>query len=301
MGRIGSFTNALVMGHVAGFVLTQMMGLGGQLALLPPPFLWQRPWTLLTWPFVMPFGILGVVFFLLILWYFGNAVEHAVGTGRYIAMWATGNGLAAVVAMAAGTQLFGPFAFEGALLVVFARLFPDATLFLMFVLPARGRVLAIVGGGLVLWSAFATHATAGGIAHAAGMAAGYLVYQFTAHLPSRRKLAFELKQRRAQAIAKVEGIAVEQRNVAWDPKVRETEARARAAGAVAPEDEPFVAELDAAVDPSVTVCAPSEFGFTDDPVCRSCAGFAECSARRIRMAAEEGREDVGAEEHVEAG
>ena len=39
-----------------------------------------------------------------------------------------------------------------ALLVVFARLFPDATLFLMFVLPARGRVLAIVGGGIGLWT-----------------------------------------------------------------------------------------------------------------------------------------------------
>jgi membrane associated rhomboid family serine protease len=301
MGRIGSFTNALVMGHVAGFVLTQMMGLGGQLALLPPPFLWQRPWTLLTWPFVMPFGILGVLFFLLILWYFGNAVEGAMGTGRYVAMWATSNGLAAVVSMAAGTQLYGPFAFEGALLVVFARLFPDATLFLMFVLPAKGRVLAIVGGGLVLWTAFASHSTAGGIAHAAGMAAGYLVFQFTAHLPSRRKLAFELKNRRAQAIARVENVAVEQRNVAWDPRVREAENRARAAGRVAAEDDELLGELDAAVDPSITVCAPSEFGYTDDDVCRSCAGFAECAARRIRMAAEESDEDGESTERASTG
>jgi hypothetical protein len=52
---------------------------------------------------------------------------------------------------------------------------------------------------------------------------------------------------------------------------------------VAPEDEPLLAELDAAKDPTITVCAPSEFGFVDDPVCRGCNGFAECAARRIRL------------------
>ena len=30
----------------------------------------------------------------------------------------------------------------------------------------------------------------------------------------------------------------------------------------------------------------TEFGFVDDPVCRTCDGFAECAARRIRMSSE---------------
>ena len=51
-----------------------------------------------------------------------------------------------------------------------------------------------------------------------------------------------------------------------------------------------VRELDASVDPSITVCAPSEFGFIDDDVCRTCPGFAECGARAIRLAAETTRE-----------
>jgi hypothetical protein len=62
--------------------------------------------------------------------------------------------------------------------------------------------------------------------------------------------------------------------------------RAAEAGAVAPEDEALLAELDAARDPSITVCAPSEFGLIDDDVCRTCPGFAECGARAIRIAAE---------------
>ena len=80
----------------------------------------------------------------------------------------------------------------------------------------------------------------------------------------------------------------EGRNHTWDPGVRAAEARARALGVVAPEDEALLAELESSRDPEITVCAPSEFGFVDDAVCRACTGFAECGARRIRMAAEEG-------------
>ena len=56
---------------------------------------------------------------------------------------------------------------------------------------------------------------------------------------------------------------------------------------MAKEDQALLAELDAAKDPSITVCAPAEFGFIDDDVCKGCTGFAECAARYIRLAAEE--------------
>ena len=82
---------------------------------------------------------------------------------------------------------------------------------------------------------------------------------------------------------RAESAQAEERNRAWDPLVRAADNRARESGAVAPEDGPLLAELDAAKDPSITVCSPSEFGFVDDSVCRSCAGYAECAARRIRM------------------
>ena len=56
-------------------------------------------------------------------------------------------------------------------------------------------------------------------------------------------------------------------------------------GAIADRDLPLLAELEQARDPSITVCAPEDFGYIDDGVCRSCPGYAECAARRIRMAA----------------
>jgi hypothetical protein len=88
-------------------------------------------------------------------------------------------------------------------------------------------------------------------------------------------------------VVAAQSATVERRNQAWDAKVRAAEARARERGAVVDEDRELLAELDGARDPSVTVCAPQDFGFVDDPVCRTCPGFAECAARRIRMASEE--------------
>jgi hypothetical protein len=124
-----------------------------------------------------------------------------------------------------------------------------------------------------------------GVANVAGMSAGYLFFLATRKLPSRRKIGFELKKRKAVVEAKAETVVVEHRNQAWDPKIREAVARAAAAGAVASEDEALLAELDGSRDPSITVCAPTEFGLIDDDICRTCPGFAECGARAIRMAA----------------
>jgi hypothetical protein len=117
------------------------------------------------------------------------------------------------------------------------------------------------------------------------MSAGFVFFLATRRLPSRRRLAFELKQRQAARQVKVESSVGEERNRAWDGAVRATIERARTAGAVDAEGETLLTVLDAAVDPSVTVCAPADFGYLDDPVCRACSGYAECAARRIRLAA----------------
>ena len=106
-------------------------------------------------------------------------------------------------------------------------------------------------------------------------------------MPSRRKIAFEFKKRRAATVIESEDAQTEERNRGWDANVRAAEERARAGGAIADQDSELLTELDGAKDPAITVCAPTEFGFIDDAVCKSCTGYAECAARRIRTAAEE--------------
>ena len=117
------------------------------------------------------------------------------------------------------------------------------------------------------------------------MSAGYLFFLATRRLPSRRKLSFELNKRKAAMTVRAESVQAEEKNRVWDPLVRAADVRASEAGAIAVEDEALLAELDAAKDASITVCAPSEFKFIDDDVCRTCSGYAECAARRIRLSA----------------
>ena len=130
-----------------------------------------------------------------------------------------------------------------------------------------------------------------GVANVAGMCSGYLFFLATRRMPTRRKLVFEYKKRKASVEVKAESVMAEQRNQAWNPRVRDAVARAAAGARFTAEDEALLAELDAARDPSITVCAPAEFGFIEDDTCRTCPGFAECGARAIRMAAEGGKED----------
>ena len=81
--------------------------------------------------------------------------------------------------------------------------------------------------------------------------------------------------------------------------MREAIERAREAGRVAAEDERSLAELDASRDATITVCAPTEFGLIDDPICKTCPGFGECGARAIRMAAEAGHRSESSQPDTE--
>ncbi len=123
-----------------------------------------------------------------------------------------------------------------------------------------------------------------GLANVVGMSAGYAFFLVTRRLPTRRKLAFEMRKRKAAREVKAEAGVAEGRNTAWDPRVRQAETEARAAGEVPGGLLPLLEELDAARDLSVTVCAPGDFGYVDDDVCRTCDGYPECAARAIRNA-----------------
>jgi len=127
-----------------------------------------------------------------------------------------------------------------------------------------------------------------GLANVAGTSAGYLFFLATRRMPTRRKLMFQLNKRKAEISVRAENEQAEDRNRGWDAAVRAADVRARENASIAVEDEALLAALDAAKDPAITVCAPSEFNFIDDDVCRRCTGYAECAARRIRMSASDG-------------
>jgi membrane associated rhomboid family serine protease len=278
-------TEGLIFVHFAVFILSWANQAGLTALILYPGQVMSRPWTLVTYQFVHGASMFWFFISMLVLWIMAKPLEESWGSARFLVFWLVATFGASLTAAGLKLPLAGDSGVGTSILLTFATLYPDVEFRLFFIIPVKVKYLAIVA---VAWLAFASlqMGLLVGLANVAGMCSGYLFFLATRNLPTRRKIAFELKKRRASAVVKAEGAVAEQRNQIWDPQVRAAVTRAAEAGAVAAEDETLLSELDAARDSSITVCAPSEFGFVDDDVCRTCPGFAECGARAIRMAAE---------------
>jgi len=276
-------TEALLFLHFAFFFMTSTSPASRALLMLIPGTVSARPWTVVTFQFLHG-GMIGFFFSLLILWIMARPLEEEWGSPRFLIFWLISVLGAAGTAVLFGQPLAGDIFLQTSLLFTFATLSPDTEFLLFFILPVKVKWLAILGGGLLIFSAFTTFGLMGGLANAVGMSAGYAYFLAARRLPSRRKLVFKAKQARSTAVAVARDTIIERRNLAFDARVREIAARRDDGGELTDEDRAFLAELDAARDPSITVCAPEEFGFVEDPVCRKCSGYAECAARRIRPA-----------------
>jgi len=278
-------TEGLIFAHFAVFVLSwaNREGLIG-LAVVPGQVV-SRPWTLVTYQFVHGPSMFWFFISMLVLWIMAKPLEESWGSPRFLVFWLVATFGASLTAVGLKLPLYGDTGVGTSILLTFATLFPEVEFRLFFLIPVKVKYLAVVA---VAWLAFSSlqMGLLPGVANVAGMCSGYLFFLATRRMPTRRKLFFDYKKRKASAEIKAETMHAEQRNQVWSPRVREAVARAAQLEAVATEDESLVAELDAAKDPSITVCAPSEFGYIEDDTCRTCPGFAECGARAIRMAAE---------------
>ena len=278
-------TEGLIFVHFAVFILS-WANRGGLIGLaVIPGQVASRPWTLVTYQFVHGPSMFWFFISMLVLWIMAKPLEESWGSPRFLAFWMVATFGASFTAAGLKLPLYGDTGVGTSILLTFATLFPNVEFRLFFIIPVKVKYLAVVA---VAWIAFSSlqMGILPGVANVAGMCSGYLFFLATRKLPTKRKLVFEYKKRKASTEVKAETIEAESRNQIWDPKVREVVARATQSGAVSPEDEGLLAELDAAQDRSITVCVPSEFGYIEDDTCRTCPGFAECSARAIRMAAE---------------
>ena len=243
-----------------------------------------RPWTLVTYQFVHGASMFWFFISMLVLWIMAKPLEESWGSPRFLVFWLVATFGASLTAAGLKLPLFGDAGVGTSILLTFATLFPEVEFRLFFIIPVKVKYLAVVA---VAWLAFSSlqMGLLPGVANVAGMCSGYLFFLATRKMPTRRKLVFEYKKRKASVEVKAEEVQAEQRNQGWNPRVRAAVTRSAQGGSVTAEDEALLAELDAGRDPSITVCAPSEFGYIEDDTCRTCPGFAECGARAIRLAA----------------
>jgi membrane associated rhomboid family serine protease len=281
-------TEGLIFAHIAVFILTytrESREVIMDLAMIPA-YVPSQPWRLITFQFIEG-GTFGLLISMYVMWIMARPLEEEWGSFRFLLFWLISVFGASGTAFFLGQPLAGNIFYATSLLFTYATVYPDREFLLFFVLPVKVKWLAIIFGSGMLLSSFLDRGLLTGLANAVGMSAGYAFFLLIRKLPNRRKLAFELKKRKSEAIAAAQGAATEGRNQGWDAAVRAAESRARELGTVADEDAALLAELDAAVDATITVCAPEDFRHVDDPVCRSCTGYPECAARSIRMAAKE--------------
>ena len=274
-------TEGILFLHFAVYLLAASNRGALQVLALVPGLVRQRPWTLLTFQFIH-MGMVELFFSLLILWFFARPLEEEWGSPRFLVFWLVSVLGAGITATLFGQVLAGDIFLQTSLLFTFATLYPDMEILLFFILPVKVKWLAVIGGTILVYSSFARFGLLGGIANAAGMSLGYVFFLVTRRLPSRRKLAFELKKAKGTAVATAREAVLERRNREWGERLLDLESRMEAGRDASEEVQAFLEELDRAVDPSVTICAPEDFHPVDDPVCRSCPGWPQCAARRLR-------------------
>lgn len=281
--EIWHITEGLIFAHFAVYFLTSTGQGSAELLALVPGMVAARPWTLVTFQFIHG-GMISFFFSMLVLFIMARPLESLWGSPRFLAFWFISIFGAAGTALLLGVPLWGDIFLATSLLFTFATLYPETEFRLFLILPVKVKYLAVIGGAFLVFQSI-QYGLLAGLVNVVGMSAGYVFFLVTRRLPTRRKLAFEMRKRKAVREVNAEASVAEARNVAWDPRVRQAESEARAACEVPAGLMPLLEELDNACDPSVTVCAPEDFGYVDDDVCRTCTGYPECAARAIRNAA----------------
>ena len=121
-------------------------------------------WRLFTWaiiPAFSKFGMIFSIFWFMFLWRMAQAFDHAWGTFRSTLYLMAGLALPAIGAMLVWQLNGGGFLADGqyfsmTMILAYATLSPDDTIYLMFMLPIKMRWMAWFFGALLLWQGVTT-------------------------------------------------------------------------------------------------------------------------------------------------
>lgn len=215
-----------------------------------------------------------VLFFtLLILYLMGAAIEEEWGTINFLILFLVSTIATAAFAAWLGVPLLGSFFVNYTLLFVYASMFPDQTFYLFAVLPIRVRWLAYLAGALLVYGA-----AVGGMANIAvlgGSLAGY-AYYLLHRFPGPHVMRAAVKAAEpAQDAPDMTSV----RNAARFVAIK----RALASG-MESDINRLIAQAESEIVRGVNTCPPVDYKpESTDGYCIRCEGFAECSARYMRM------------------
>jgi len=234
-------------------------------------------WRLFTYQFTQPgSGIMETLWLfmtLILLYMMGSALEEEWGSAHLVTLFALSALGSAGIAAWLGIPLLGTYFVHFTLLFVYAAAFPNQTLYLFGAMPIRVRLIAFFSLAVLVYGVLS-----GGKANVAalgGAALGYLYY-----LSQRVRVRFvtpEAPEAAEDEPVKIDTTAIT--NAARYVAVRQ----ALGSGSDAEIDR-MLQHCERDIVANVNICPPPDYKpESTDGYCIRCEGFAECSARHLRL------------------
>lgn len=235
-------------------------------------------WRLVTYQFTQAgtgfMGALSLFITLLLLYMMGTALEEEWGTRHFVTLFLLSTLGSAAVAALAGVPLLGTYFVYFTLLFVYAAAFPQQTFYLFGMVPIRVRVLALFSLAVLLYGVFA-----GGTANLAALGGAAVAYAYY-YVVQRVRVTFVVMT----AAAPDEEPRVKVDSTALHNSARHAGIKHALATGSDSEIDRLIAECERDTVPGVNICPPADYKPENpDGYCIRCDGFAECSARHLRL------------------
>lgn len=240
-------------------------------------------WRLITYQFTQAgsgfLEALSLFITLLLLYMMGAAIEEEWGTARFLTLFLLSTLGSAGVAAYLGIPLLGSYFVYFSLLFVYAALFPQQTFYLFGMMPVPVRLLAFFSLAVLLYGVFAGGET--NLAALGGAVLSYVFFLIQRPAPMRIAAASPPPPQASRPVP--------QQPPRMDTVAMQNAARyAAIKQALVKGADADIARLEAQCTrdtvAGVNICPPADYKPEGaDGYCIRCEGFAECSARYLRM------------------
>jgi membrane associated rhomboid family serine protease len=211
---------------------------------------------------------------LLLLYMMGTALEEEWGTAHFLTLFTLSTLGSAAVAAMAGIPLLGTYFVYFTLLFVYAAAFPQQTFFLFGMVPIRVRVLAFFSLAVLLYGVFA-----GGTANLAALGGAVVAYAYY-YVVQRVRVTFVVMT----APAPPEAPRVKVDSTALHNAARHAGIKHALLVSSDNDIDRLIADCERDTVAGVNICPPPDYKpESADGYCIRCEGFAECSARHLRL------------------
>jgi membrane associated rhomboid family serine protease len=236
-------------------------------------------WRMATWQFTQAgdgwMEALALFISLLLLYLMGSALEEEWGTFHFVMLFVLSTVTSAGVAAWLGIPLLGTYFIYFTLLFVYASAFPQQRFYLLGAIPVPVRLLAAFALAILVYGV--VQGGGANIAAFAGAAVAYVYY-----LSSRIRIRFitvEEEQARESDVPPVRIDTTAIHNAARFVAIKQALTRQSAS-----EVDRLIVQCERDTTPNVNICPPADYKpESADGYCIRCEGFAECSARFLKM------------------